>query len=248
MQINRKAAEVIASVLAGVILAPFAIIVAVYSALVFVVAWPVVAARTYLGRAALVVLLALSMFWVPPAAASPLPDVTPPACLTLAPDPALVPRAGPRRVDYVVLHHWGGTVASLAAAQAFFRTKGYVAPAYNAMFPESGGTWPGRSELMTSAATYGLNDRSIAGCLLGDLTKRPATDAQVAGAATWLKGARSRWPKAKFIQHCDASRILGWPSIATACPGERHVTARAIWLVVCGYSVPKARRLAATGK
>lgn len=173
-----------------------------------------------------------------------------PACLH-GPDPALVPMAGPRLIKYLVIHHWGGAApASLAVAEAHFRSSGYVAPAYNVMWPASGGQWAGRSELMASAATFGLNDVSVAGCLLGDFSRTLPSDAQIAAAGAWVAGAHRRYPSAVLVQHYDAARITGHPEWATACPGDKARAsriARAIWLVACGYSVAEARRRAGAG-
>jgi hypothetical protein len=170
--------------------------------------------------------------------------------------------AAKRRIDFVVLHHWGGPPpASREVAHKAFVSRGYSGIAYNAIVTASGDVWVGRPESERSAATYGLNERSVAICLLGNFDRgneggergRPPrpTDAQIGAAGRELLGMLRRYPGAKFIQHRDAARITLNPQIATACPGELAVqdhAARAIFLVASGYRVPEARRRAAAGR
>ncbi len=198
---------------------------------------------------------ALAPAFVPPAPAPPpaaAPTATPPPlppCLDHDELPAIVPLAGLRRpAAFIVMHHWGAPPpSSITTMLSVFAGMKYDGPPYNAMFTAAGVAWPGRPESKASGATWGLNDRSIAGCVAMDLTRQPATDAAVGAFGHWLIGALRRHPGAKFIQHRDAGKMFGY---GTNCAGEatqRDRTARAVWLVACGYKVPEARRRARAG-
>lgn len=191
----------------------------------------------------------------PPAAPAPTPTATAtpalpaPPCLDQHGAPQLAPlTALVRPARYIVLHHWGAPPpSSITAMQGIFASMRYNGPPYNAMITRAGVLWQGRPESRESGATWGLNDRSVAVCLVDDLTTRTATDAAVGAAGVWVRGALRRHPRALFVQHRDAGRMYGY---GTSCAGEatqRDRTARAVWLVACGYQVPEARRRARAG-
>lgn len=190
---------------------------------------------------------------IPTPAAAPTATPPPlPPCLEHEEPPAIVPLAGLRRpADYIALHHWGAPPpATVEVARAAFLSRKYADIAYNALFTANGATWAGRPESMASAATFGLNDRSVAGVLLGDFTRRPPPDAMLEAAGHWLVGALRRHPRARFIQHRDAPKVAHL-AYGTACPGEAAVagrTARIVWLLACGFKLPEARRRAAAGR
>lgn len=194
-------------------------------------------------------ILAVGLVLAPGPADPPAPRPTPtasvpalPPCLTREPAQAGRPvPMGPRKITHVFLHHWGGTPGSPALALQAFTSRGYVAIAYNALVTADGQTWPGRPETMQSAATRGFNDRSVAICFLGDLTRAPATDAQLVAGGRWLASALKRYPGARFAEHADAGRLAGY---STACAGD-HTAAPIVWQQACGYSLPEARRRAA---
>ena len=187
---------------------------------------------------------------------NPTPGATPTVITTTKPTTVPVQTAGPPRFDrpakYIVGHHQGGTAWTnpSQAKRWFVEGLGYADVAYNVMITPAGAMWQGRGEQYTSAATYGLNGDSVAFCWLGNLDKAWPTDAQLVAAAAWVKAARVRHPGAVLIGHKDVARVARDPSVATGCPGKAAIKAnslRAVWLLVCGYSLPEAKRRAAAG-
>lgn len=157
-----------------------------------------------------------------------------------------------RPADYVVMHHQGGTAWTRPEqARAWFKSQDYDDVAYNAMITPAGHVWPGRDERYNSAANRGLNYRSVAFCLLGNLDREPPTDAQLVAAGLWVRAALKRHPGAKLIQHKDVAKIAGDRNLSTACPGREAIAmnaARAVFLIASGYSLEEAKRRAAVGR
>jgi hypothetical protein len=185
---------------------------------------------------------------------SPTPGGTPTAITTTVPTTkptTKIVHQFDKPVAYIVGHHQGATAWTkpIQARVWFVDVQNYADVAYNAMITPKGETWSGRGEQYASAASYGLNHNSVAFCWLGNKNKDPVTDAQLVAAAVYVKAARVRHPGAKLIGHRDVEKITGIKA-TTECPGNITVkqdSLRAVWLLVCGYSLPEAKRRAAAG-
>lgn len=158
---------------------------------------------------------------------------------------------------HIVGHHQAGTEwTNPEQAIRWFKSignsgEGRQAIAYTVLITSKGEIWKGRDEEYISAANRGLNTKTVSFCWLGDLDKRPPTDAQLVAAGLWVRTALKRHPGAKLIGHKDVAKVARMPSVATGCPGKEAIRTnalRTVFLIASGYSLQEAKARSAAGR
>lgn len=128
--------------------------------------------------------------------------------------------------DTVVIHGTeGNPTDTLDAIDAMHRAKGWAGEGYHGLISKASGHWEfhqGRPDDVEGAQAQGMNYHSVgyavAGSYMLHLPEPAALDLLVQVVAT--KAKKLGIKLSHIIGHRDVARIVGDPSVATACPGD----------------------------
>lgn len=132
----------------------------------------------------------------------------------------------PKSVNLLVVHHTAGNKSdTVAQIRAQHLAKGWSDIGYHWLIDDKGKIHKGRPEDEQGAHAYGINERSLGVCVIGDYSRSKPSDAALSSLVFVLADLcrRFRLKRENIIGHRDAVRFTK-TATPTECPGDTFYT------------------------